>query len=68
MACGMALRNDIMMRNVIYAEWPNLYERRIIHLDGLRVSDGYFVSSINSVLRRIMKQNSSEADSSVSTS
>ena len=36
--------------------------------DELSVSDGEFVSSINSLLRRIKKQNSSEADSSVGTS
>ena len=48
--------------------WPNLYWRRIIRQRRIIRLRRMIRLSINSVRRRIMDQNSSEADSSVSTS
>ena len=51
-------------RNWLLLQWPNLYYRRIIRLRRIiRTS-----VQLYSVLRQIVEQNSSEADSSVSTS
>ena len=61
----------------LYLVYKNLAKPRKLHFVRFRVldeaesiilGDELSVSGINSVLRRIMEQNSSEADSSVSTS
>ena len=50
------------------SQWPNLYYRRVIRQRRIIRLRRITRLNINSVLRRIMEQNSSQADPSVSTS